>query len=405
VGDVREFPPAVSGRDGSGDGSGPSLLEMLRRDLVEHDRKRELILAEIARWEPQTGAAKLWLEYRDLFDAALAMGEQYPSGFPTVDKFTDGGLARGTLTVIQGKPGAGKTLVATQIARALSPRCAVAALFADEGLAGARIRIGQQLGLERRRMRRPDEMAREDASRAMSSQAAFWRFLQPRSARATVETLAEEFDRMAPVGLPRVWLLDSAQVLRSEASAKQADRRLRVSDLIWRVRELADRYNAIALLVSQVGRGAYASKDKEKRTEDIAAGLETSAIEYAAELILHIDGNPKQQVEIRCAKNRYTGDLFQIPCRCDFPTATFHELDVQAIEEEKEQGHESELYEAKKSVLTAVMREDGLSGRQVIGKVLLRGSLVYAALKSLEKDGAVRSEIGKFRAVIWRAVR
>jgi hypothetical protein len=403
MGDVLEHP---SGRGSDDDGGGPTdLLTLLRRDLADNTAKRELILAEIARMEPQTGPGRLWLEYRDLFDAALTMGEQYPTGFPTLDKMTDGGLARGTVTIIQGKPGVGKTLVATQIARALAPRCAVACLFADEGLAGARVRIGQQLGLDRRRMRRPDDLAREEASRAMTSHAAFWRFMQPRSTRSTIETLAEEFDRMAPPGLPRVWLLDSAQVIKAEGSTKQADRRLRVSDLMWRTDELSERFGAIALLVSQVGRGSYASKDKEKRTEDLAAGLETSAIEYVAELTLHIDGNPKKTVEIRVAKNRYTGDLGTVPCRVDFQTATFHELDVQSIEIDKETAQESEVHEAKKAVLEALNLAEGLSGRQVIAAVLLRGSLVYLALKSLARDGAIRFEKGPKNSHVWRVVR
>jgi len=402
VGDVLEHP---SGRGSGDDGGGPTdLLTLLRRDLADNTAKRELILAEIARMEPQTGPGRLWLEYRDLFDAALTMGEQYPTGFATIDKMTDGGLARGTLTVIQGKPGVGKTLVATQIARALAPRCAVACLFADEGLAGARVRIGQQLGLDRRRMRRPDDLAREEASRAMTSHAAFWRFMQPRSTRSTIETLAEEFDRMAPANLPRVWLLDSAQVIKAEGSAKQGDRRLRVSDLIWRTDELAEQFGAIALLVSQVGRGAYASKDKEKRTEDLAAGLETSAIEYAAELTLHIDGNPKKTVEIRCAKNRYTGELFAIPCRVDFPTATFHELDVPTMDAEKEADREAELHEAKKTVLTAVIRTPGLTSNQVVGAVLLNRGVVFAALKSLQATKAIVCKQGPRNSMIWSPV-
>jgi len=399
MGDVKDFPGPDPRRGGDEPPGG--ILEILRKDLAENDRKRELILAELAKWEPATGAAKLWLEYRDLFDAALAVGEQFGTGFPTVDKHTDGGLARGTMTVIQGKPGIGKTLVATQIAKALAPRCAVAALFADEGLAGARVRIGQQIGQDRRKMRRPDTLARDEATRAFGAQAAFWRFLQPRSPRATIETLAEEFDRMAPPGMPRVWLLDSAQVIRAEGSSRQPDRRLRTSDVIWRTRELADNYGAIALLVSQVGRAAYGSKDKDKRVEDLAAGLETSAIEYAAELILHIDGNPKKQVEIRCAKNRYTGDLFNVPCRIDFPTATFHELDVNALEQEKEQEHEVEIHEAKKKVLIEVTRNPGITSNQVVGGVLLNRGIVFAALKSLKGEKALKCQPGPRNSMLW----
>jgi len=210
---------------------------------------------------------------------------------------------------------------------------------------------------------------------------------------------------MAPEGLPRVWLIDSAQVARSESTDGRADMRQSISGLLWRVRDLATEYGAIALVVSQVSRASYASKDKEKRVDDLAAGAETRAVEQVAELLLHIDGNPKKTVEIRCAKNRYTGELFTIPCRVDFPTATFHELDVQSIEIDKEATQESEVHEAKKAVLAALNLAEGLSGRQVIAAVLLRGSLVYLALKSLARDGAIRFEKGPKNSHVWRVAR
>jgi hypothetical protein len=287
-------------------------IEQIEREqLAEHNHGRE---------------NPLWLDFSDLFDAALTLGQQFSTGFPTIDRFTDGGLARSTVCTIQGKPGIGKTLVATQIARALGKHCAVAALFADEGLTGARIRLGQQLGLERLRMRRPDELAKAQACRALKDQSLFWKFLQPRSTNSTVEFMAQDFDRIAPPELPRVWLIDSAQVVKSEAASKEG-RRVQISDVVWRIRALADQYKAIALLVSQVNRGSYSKKNPEERVEDLAAGSETSAIEYASELILHIDGDPKTKIEIRCPKNRYTGETFSSWCLCDMPSATFHELD------------------------------------------------------------------------------
>lgn len=270
-------------------------------------------------------APSLWLSYGDIFSAALAVGEQYPTGFPTLDRCTEGGLAKSTVTVIQGRPGIGKTLVAQQIALHMASTCAVAGLFQDEGLAGARIRLGQQLGLERRLMRRPTPESSAAAVAALEKRALFWRFLKPTDVRSTVELFAAEFDAMAPKDLPRVWILDSVQVLRSENVAAK-DRRVAVSDLVWRVKDLAEKYQAVALLVSQVGRGSYRSQNEDDHVNDLAAGTETSAIEYAAQLILHIAGDPKTIVKIRCPKNRYTGDTFQISCHVDFPTATYHEI-------------------------------------------------------------------------------
>lgn len=327
--DTLAPPPVVSLADEL-DRRAAKLREELAGVEAQQLRLRGLSAGTSAALEaPEVSEPSLWLSFRELFNSALALGEQYPTGLPTVDRCTDGGLAKATVTVIQGKPGAGKTLLAQQIALHLAPRCAVAGLFQDEGLAGARIRLGQQLGLDRRAMRRPSAESSDEAVAALEARAVFWRFLQPRSEKSTVELFAAEFDAMAPPDLPRVWILDSAQVLRSEKVASK-DKRIAVSELIWRIRELADRYKAIALLVSQVNRGSYRSKKEEEHVSDLAAGLESSAIEYASELILHIDGDPKTIVKIRCPKNRYTGDLFSLACGVDFPTATFRELASQA---------------------------------------------------------------------------
>jgi hypothetical protein len=55
--------------------------------------------------------------------------------------------------------------------------------------------------------------------------------------------------------------------------------------------------------------------------------------------------------------------------------------------------------------LEALNLAEGLSGRQVIAAVLLRGSLVYLALKSLARDGAIRFEKGPKNSHVWRVVR
>lgn len=334
-----------------------------------------------------SGAAPLWLDFSDLFDAALTLGEQYPTGFPTIDQFTDGGLARGTVCTIQGKPGIGKTLVATQIARNLGRRCAVAALYADEGLTGARIRLGQQLGLERRRMRRPDDVAKAAACKALKDQTLFWRFLQPRSKMSTVEYMAREFDRIAPEGLPRVWLIDSAQVVKSETSSKEG-RRVQVSDVVWRVRDLADEYKAIAILVSQVNRGSYSKKNKDERVDDLAAGSESSAIEYSSELILHVDGDPKDKIEIRGAKNRYTGETFSAWCTVDFPSATYREIDAVSVEAETNAATDERkrAIEERIDALLKAAPEGFLTGT-IKTRMKGRAADVIAALNRMVDDG------------------
>lgn len=393
------------------DGPDDPILDEIRK--TKHDLARRLGEAEDLERE-HLGALgeQRWLDFGALFDSALTLGEQFATGFPTVDRFTDGGLTRGTICTIQGKPGIGKTLVATQIARVLGRHCAVAALYADEGLTGARIRLGQQLGLDRKRMRRPDDFARAAACKALDDQTKFWRFLQPRSKNSTVEFMAQDFDRIAPKELARVWLIDSAQVVKSETSSAEG-RRVQVSDLVWRVRSLADEYGAIVLLVSQVNRGSYAKKNKEERVEDLAAGSESNAIEFASELILHIDGDPKQKIEIRCPKNRYTGDTFSAWCTVDFPTATYHEIDAAIAEAEKATASDAarlqSIARAREGILKELKKSpDGLSKRALREVVIGRPATIDAAIQELYDAGVIYHEASTLRSgvEVWKlAVR
>jgi hypothetical protein len=387
------------------------VLQEIRRKKAERARQ----LQELEQLErEQLGSATpdvviappLWLEYRDLFDSALALGQQYSTGFPSIDKYTDGGLAQATICTIQGKPGIGKTLVATQIARSLGVRCAVACLFADEGLTGARIRIGQQLGLDRGRMRRPSEFDTRQAENALKESTVFWRFLQPRTRTSTVEFMARDFDRIAPKELPRVLLIDSAQVVKSEKASTEG-KRVQVSDVVWRIRELADEYKAIVLLVSQVNRGAYASRDKEKRVDDLAAGSESSAIEYASELILHVDGDPKNKVEIRSPKNRYGfGETFSLSGTYDFPTATLRELDQTAVEEEErsaaEKKRQADTDAAAEHMFNILRRNPGLPTRswdEASGQ--MRKQTRIDARAKLQAEGRIFFEGSRGHSLVW----
>jgi RecA/RadA recombinase len=374
---------SVAGRDDAHD---PTLSELQKTRL---DLSRRLHEAEDIEREylGNSGASPLWLEFADLFDAALTLGEQYPTGFPTIDQGTDGGLARATVCTIQGKPGIGKTLVATQIARNLGKRCAVACLFADEGLTGSRVRIGQQLGMDRRVMRRPDEVAKARACKALKEQTVFWRFLQPRSTNSTVEFMARDFDRIAPEGLPRVWLIDSVQVVKSEKT-NQRSLREAVSDLVWRVDELADEYKAIVLLISHVNRGSYSKKNKDERVEDLAAGAESAAIERASELILHVDGDPKEKIEIRVPKNRYTGEIFSTWCTADFPTATYHEVDPVTVEAAQATAV-SERHRVLEERIDDLLKTqpDGYLTGTVKARIKARAADVLAALNRMADDG------------------
>lgn len=330
-------------------------------------------------------AASLWLDLGAVLEARRNVGQRFSTGLAALDAKIEGGLYAGTLTVVQGKPGIGKTMLATQIALNLAEKCAVAVLYADEGMQGAAVRIGQQLGVPRADLMNGDGVAK---ARKAIEKALFFRFLDPSRPESTVEFLVDEFNKTAPHGLQRVFLVDSAQVVRSAKVTPRQDRRQAVSTLLVELRELALRYRAIVIVVSQVGRGAYRSKNEDERSDPLAAGLETSAIEFMADLILHLDGKPTPldpAVKLRCPKNRLSAEgSFELPLLMDFPRARFLEADVAQIEADaaiaKDNANRS-LAEELRAFLIADYA-DGASTRTILGETERRKGEVMAALRA-----------------------
>lgn len=327
----------------------------------------------------------MWLDLAAVLEGRRNVGARFPTGLPSLDAKIEGGLYAGTLTVVQGKPGIGKTMLATQVALHLADKCAVACLYADEGMQGAAIRIGQQLGIPRVSLMTGEGVP--EATKALND-SPFFRFLDPSRPESTVEFMFAEFDAMAPPGLQRVFLVDSAQVVRSLKVTARLDRRQAVSTLLVELRDLALRYRAIVLVVSQVGRGSYRSKKEDERIDPLAAGLETSAIEFMADLILHLDGKPTKDdpaVKLKCPKNRLSAEgSFELPLMMDFPRARFLEADVAQIEADEAIERDAALRVAAEGMRTLLLSEfpDGGSTVQIASESGKRKSEATAALRA-----------------------
>src|ERR1035438_4113364 len=89
---------------------------------------------EIARQLDEARRNAAWMTAEQAFESAGATGPRFELGFTAMDKMLEGGIYAGTVTTCQGKPGIGKTMSLTQVALHLAEPCAVACLFADEGV-------------------------------------------------------------------------------------------------------------------------------------------------------------------------------------------------------------------------------------------------------------------------------
>ena len=131
------------------------------------------------------------------------------------------------------------------------------------------------------------------------------------------------------------------------------------------------------------------SKNEDERVDPLAAGLETSAIEFMADLILHLDGKPTKEdpgVKLRCPKNRLSADgSFELDLVMNFALAKLFEIDQVVQEELRRVEFENQLKPVLKSVaelLTADYLDDGASGELIYKELRPVGKyLIVAALK------------------------
>jgi hypothetical protein len=344
-------------------------------------------------YEPPEG---LWLGYAEMLQERLSVGTRFATGLRLFDAKLEGGLYPGVVVAIQGPPAAGKTGLATQIALNLARAgCAVGALFADEGLSGAAIMVGQQLGANRVPL-----MAGEEESTALAVREAeglpFFKVMRPSHHKATLEEFAKGFDALAPKGMQRVWLLDSAQTLRlakaGNGRESQFDRIARAVEL---VRDLTLDLRAITLLVSRVNRSAYAKKKEEERSDPLGSSWGV-ALEYFVELLVNLEGKPtveKPRTVLRVSKNRISAlGNFVLPLDMDFPRHGFREIDPRVDDEEKEAARLATLETVKGRILTALAGRDGVSGSALEKELKGKAATVREARGMLAVDGKIHAE-------------
>lgn len=390
----------------------PTLIQLrtIRDDLARRLAEADEIVAEHI---GNAGASPLWLELGQVLEARHNVGARFSTGLPTLDARIEGGLYAGTVTVVQGKPGIGKTMLATQLALEMGKTCAVGALYADEGIQGAAVRIGQQLGIPRADL--INGRCLEEAKAALNDTRPFFRFLDPSREESTVEFLFKDFDATAPPGLQRLILLDSAQVVRSSKVSPRQDMRQTVSTVLKQTRAMALRYRAIVIVVSQVNRASYRSKSEDDRIDPLAAGLESSGIEFMAELILHLDGKPTPQepaVTLKAPKNRLSAEgTFELPLVMDFPRARFLGVDVPASNAEEEVAQDAKWLQAVSKAKERVLKElrknpDGYSKTALREIVPGRPTVIAAAVDELYQRSEIfpeKREGKKGGGMVWRA--
>ena len=246
----------------------PSLADKLRAEIREHEARAAEARKDLAEYLGEQ--ERLGYSLTEVIQRQVGMGERYPTGLPTLDLHTGGGIPRGRMVMLVGKPGVGKTSLASQfvINMARHRRVAVLALFADSGMDDAAITMAQQLGV-------PRESALSGEPDAVSAvtRETFGMVLQlvDPDQPYDLEDVAARFVAGVPDDVAPVLLLDSVQVLRCpDPRAKTVYER--VTAISNTVKAVTSRHRLVTILVSQSNRASYANATIAKDADPLAAG-------------------------------------------------------------------------------------------------------------------------------------
>lgn len=275
--------------------------------------------------------------------ALLKLGETLPPqrlkfGLRTLDKLTHSGMPFGSLLVLVGAPGAGKTALALQFVHDWYSLSApnIVFLSADQRPSAMLIRLAQRCGFSREDLEGLNgEDSRQTAIKDAASSLAYPRVyvIDGADEKATIEGCLLLLETLrAANGKPCVLVVDSLQQCRCDAAEDIEDMRLRI-DAKLQVIQKALAQGVLVVAISEMARGAYKNRDKTMNTSGIASAKESSKTEYLAEVLLamrSVAGSP-DLVDVEIAKSRIstTGE-FRL--RLLRNSATLVEVDIEEDE-------------------------------------------------------------------------
>lgn len=394
-------------------GPDDDILKTLRKDEASLLEKLSLLRGEIARWTGE-GDRSTWETPADVLRRQKDVSMRYATGIPTVDSLTKGGMPRGRIMVMVGRPGAGKTGLALQVAASVAqrhPDVAVGLYLADEGLEAGVIRLSQHLGFDREHLEAADPEVIQSASSQLEGYRGRIHCMDPDAEDASLEAFLDGMATRAD-GRPQLWVIDSAQVIRlAAASAKKLDRRMTVDAVCRMVKAAARRRGAVALLLSQSNRGSYRAKKEDDQADPLSSGAETGQLEHMADLFLFLAPDGDDRVKVQVPKNRLGRgprlEPFHLALNRD--RATYTELDAGALAAEAEADQVIAMDKNLRSWCgllrkALVSNPEGLSGTHIKQIAGLSGAKFASARDAMVAAGALYSEVrsGKGGGVIWK---
>lgn len=227
------------------------------------------------------------------------------TGWMDIDQLHNGGLRRGTLTVIAARPGSGKSIMGVQLAvnaaRAGHPGLIVSLEMTEDEVAD---RINAQLGaveLDALTSRNfsEDQWARMQRAYRIFHELPLTITDDPAASMATIAGYARDCHR-SPQGLGIV-VVDYLQLVAPADS--KAPRQEQVAQVSRSLKLLAKQLDVPVVALAQLNRGSEQRADKHPTMSDLR---ESGQIEQDADSIwlLHHDPDVPSELEVLVVKNR-----------------------------------------------------------------------------------------------------
>jgi len=263
-----------------------------RQPLAEQVQWLESQLAEL---DPQgPDAAKSWAGGIDdilaTYEQAYMNGgaiQGLPTGFPSMDD-TLGGLGASNLYILAGRPGSGKSSLATNIVFNTAAQGKSVAMFSLEM---------PQSQVTGRIVCAAANVPAHDASRGKLDPAAFERLAQARDQMASLKIAIDDREAVTPAyirsqcqkiqrkqGLDLI-VIDYLQLMRSDRESKYSNRTQEITEISAAVKGIAKALAVPVLALAQINRGVESRDDKRPLLSDLR---DSGSIEQDADAVIFI---------------------------------------------------------------------------------------------------------------------
>jgi archaellum biogenesis ATPase FlaH len=206
-----------------------------------------------------------------------------PTGIPTLDEATGGGLAGGTVILLAGAAGSCKSALALQIAmdRARATGGYVYIYAPDQGGRQPLVRLASTSG---------DIVVNDLAFGAYEAEAEkLLRVVDETASGISIEKFGAMLLELKDVAAV---LIDTPQAVACDSEDEE---RLRINVTMDTAKRIADSLVVPVFVPSHANRSATAARKREDRTKELSAGLGSAALEHRAQVCLFCEKLPLEK--------------------------------------------------------------------------------------------------------------